>query len=738
MRCFLCKSDHGSPNGLVKHLKVIHGLCAGRTLYLKCGQVGCSHSFGSFSGFRKHLNKWHVSSSFESVEDDFSHPSSMLNTSNATHVEVSAEYESETESELPSPDLVNSCAAVISDLKAAGVGQSTVNSVVISMEELVQDIHQHAKETVIKTVFSDERETEMCKKVVACFQELENPFTILNSEYKRSNFFTSKWETVEPVECVVGSRFDTRRNKKTGTYDQVVVQDTFMYIPILSTLQSIFKSQYAAEMLKRPATDNSRLRDICDGSFFKSHPLFSTEKHAVQIQMFYDDFEVANPLGSKKGIHKLGAIYFTLRNFSPKWNSFLSNIHLCALFHAQDLKRYGFIEILAPVVRDIKVLESDGIDIPLYSGRVRGSVVQVTGDNLGLHGLFGLVESFSARYCCRFCLAEKDDFQTEFSEDSSKIVLRTKDMHTAHCQEIACNPSLPYVFGVKRTCLLNSLKYFHTTENFSVDVMHDLLEGVAQYELKCLFVYLKEKHVTLEELNSRIQSFDYGFMERNNRPVAVNLKEGSNDLGLNAIQSWCLLRNVPLIFGDLVTSTDQHWALLLLLLQIVNIVFSPLLSQGLCVYLKHLIVEHHKLFKKLYPQKRLLPKHHFLIHYPRCIQKIGPVLHSWCMRYEGKHNYFKKQLKSFKNITKTLAKKHQNHMAYSWRSSATFTRLDIGPGKMVSLNMVKGGSAIVHAMQVPSCIQVMKVNWAKQTGVFYRPLMVICGKVECEIPVLPD
>lgn len=71
--------------------------------------------------------------------------------------------------------------------------------------------------------------------------------------------------------------------------------------------------------------------------------------------MFYDDFEVANPLGSKRGIQKLGAIYFTLRNFSPKWNSCLANIHLCALFHAQDLKRYGFSEVLAPVVRDIKV-----------------------------------------------------------------------------------------------------------------------------------------------------------------------------------------------------------------------------------------------------------------------------------------------------------------------------------------------------------------------------------------------
>lgn len=726
MKCFLCKSDHGRPNSLVKHLKVIHGLCTGRTLYLKCGQVGCSRSFSRFSGFRKHLNKCHVSSSFDSAELDFSPVQSVTDTSTAANDDVVPEH-LEAESELSSADLVNSCAAVISDLKAAGVGQSVVNPVVNSMEEIVQDIQQHAKETVIKHVFSNERETEMCKKVEACFDELENPFSVLNSEYKRSKYLSDKWETVEPVECVIGSRFDTRRNKKTGTYDQAVVQDKFMYVPILSTLESIFKSQHVGEMLKKSDTCDSRLRDICDGSLLKT--LFSTEKHTVQIQMFYDDFEVANPLGSKRGIHELGAVYFTLRNFSPKWNSFLANIHLCALFHAQDLKRYGFSEILAPIVRDIKVLESDGIEIPLFGGYVGGSVVQVTGDNLGLHSLFGLVESFSARYCCRFCLAEKDDFQTEFSEDSPKIVLRTKDNHTAHCQEMSNNPLLPYVFGVKSSCLLNSLTYFHTTENFSVDVMHDVLEGVAQYELKLLFLYLKEQHLTLGELNLRIQSFDYGFMEKNNRPVAVNLGGESNDLGLNAIQTWCLLRNVPLMFGDLVTSTDQHWGLLLLLLQIVNIVFSPMLSQGMCVYLKHLIVEHHKLFKMLYPQKNLLPKHHFLIHYPRCIQKIGPVLHSWCMRYEGKHNFFKKQLKSFKNITKTLAKQQQNYMAYIWQSSTAFSRLDIGPGKMVSLDMVKGGSGSSIAMQLPNRVQVLKVNWAKQNGIVYRPHLVICGSV---------
>ena len=129
----------------------------------------------------------------------------------------------------------------------------------------------------------------------------------------------------------------------------------------------------------------------------------------------------------------------------------------------------------------------------------------------------------SARCCCRFCLAEKEDFQKEFYEDSLEIVLR----------------------------------------------------------------------------------------------------------------SLSLLRNLPLIFGDLVCPTDQYWYLFLLLLQIVNIVFSPMLSKGIAIFFKHLIAEHHRLFKHLYPNKRLLPKHHFMVHYPICILKIGPLLDIWGVFQKG-------------------------------------------------------------------------------------------------------
>ena len=114
----------------------------------------------------------------------------------------------------------------------------------------------------------------------------------------------------------------------------------------------------------------------------------------------------------------------------------------------------------------------------------------------------------------------------------------------------------------------------------------------------------------------RIQSFNDGYTERRNRPSGLKMDESSKHLGLNAIQSWSH-GNAPLILGDVVERNNNCWNLLLLLIQIVNIVFSPIITNGMTYYLKHLIIDHHKLFKSLFPDRRLIPKHHFMIHYPR-------------------------------------------------------------------------------------------------------------------------
>jgi len=40
--------------------------------------------------------------------------------------------------------------------------------------------------------------------------------------------------------------------------------------------------------------------------------------------------------------------------------------------------------------------------------------------------------------------------------------------------------------GVKRNCILNDIEGFHVTENWSLDVMHVILEGIVPVELSCI------------------------------------------------------------------------------------------------------------------------------------------------------------------------------------------------------------------------------------------------------------
>ena len=59
MKCFVCQAELTCSNMLVRHLRLVHGYLPGKNLCLKCVQSGCSSVFGTFSGFRKHLNTKH-------------------------------------------------------------------------------------------------------------------------------------------------------------------------------------------------------------------------------------------------------------------------------------------------------------------------------------------------------------------------------------------------------------------------------------------------------------------------------------------------------------------------------------------------------------------------------------------------------------------------------------------------------------------------------------------------------
>ena len=78
--------------------------------------------------------------------------------------------------------------------------------------------------------------------------------------------------------------------------------------------------------------------------------------------------------------------------------------------------------------------------------------------------------------------------------------------------------------------------YFDLTSGSLVpDVMHDLLEGMLQYETKLMLKqFINHDHYfTLSQLNQKIEAFELGFSEVKSRPSIISqitLQEGDNHL----------------------------------------------------------------------------------------------------------------------------------------------------------------------------------------------------------------
>lgn len=52
------------------------------------------------------------------------------------------------------------------------------------------------------------------------------------------------------------------------------------------------------------------------------------------------------------------------------------------------------------------------------------------------------------------------------------------------------------------------------------------------------------------------------------------------------------------------------------MLDIVDIIFAPVVDQSVVAHLRSKIQEHHMEFTRLYPDASVIPKMHFMVHYP--------------------------------------------------------------------------------------------------------------------------
>jgi hypothetical protein len=118
---------------------------------------------------------------------------------------------------------------------------------------------------------------------------------------------------------------------------------------------------------------------------------------------------------------------------------------------------------------------------------------------------------------------------------------------------------------------------------------------------------------------------------------------------------------------DLVDHNDKVYQLLLLLRYVVYYIMAPALSFGQVACMKTMIDDYIERRQELFSHVPLRPKHHYMSHYPWLTLKFGPLVRLWTLRFEAKHQYFKRCIRNshnFVNLSYMLARRHQLLQAY--------------------------------------------------------------------------
>ncbi|XP_055309646.1 uncharacterized protein LOC129573284, partial [Sitodiplosis mosellana] len=466
----------------------------------------------------------------------------------------------------------------------------------------------------------------------------------------------------------IGFRWVQTVDEKSGNVIRQYKQNTFQFIPPTAIVEAIFSDPEFVEMYEqneRHGCENGIYRDYCCGNISQQNAFLKKNPNALRLQLYTDDFEPCDALKSKAGLHKQCAFYMIIRNIPKKLQSKLSNIYLVALSDSNDFKNdsASIHNILEVITDDLKVLETVGVAV--NKKIIKGCLFAMSFDNLGGNATYGLVQSFKANYFCRFCECHREECKIMSKEDTSK--LRKSGSYNETCarllkEELDATESK----GVRLYCKLNDLQSFHMLENYTVDILHDLLEGAVPFTLHVIFDYCFENKLFKEfELQNMIQCFNYGPLNKKNIPSKLRMI--SKNLGQNATQLHCLMKNIPFILIEYIDKLKAIWNLVQSLLEILQIVFSEEITESDLNRLESSI-ECHTKFIVNDVKKDLIPKHHFLTHYVRAIRSMGPPIFTSTMRFEAKHQDLKKiaqNTNNFKNLNKTIAEKHQTLLSLS-------------------------------------------------------------------------
>jgi len=262
---------------------------------------------------------------------------------------------------------------------------------------------------------------------------------LLRTHHKRKRFYRDNFRYVEPLEKKVGE------NK----YGRLT---SYHYIPVRDTLQSLLQDESVFHCLTtHSSVSHDALTDIHDGYVYKQIQQTVKQLPFIQIILYQDAFEVVNPIGSARKMHKIVGVYMALANLPVHLRTNIDHLQLVLLCREADVNYFGQDKIFHCLVRDLQDLESNGLMVngQLYEVRL----ISFLGDNLGSHWLGGFSTNFSVNsYICRYCLVQR-------TQDSSSLcvtaAIRTPELYRDAVNSLS--DTVPSVQGIVRSSVFNSI-----------------------------------------------------------------------------------------------------------------------------------------------------------------------------------------------------------------------------------------------------------------------------------------
>ena len=289
----------------------------------------------------------------------------------------------------------------------------------------------------------------------------------------------------------------------------------------------------------------------------------------VYLQLYFDEVEPVNPIGTRTTIHKLGCFYWTLSNLPPWISSDMRMMHVVAFVAYLDIVEFGFSEVLNTISEDLKQLEK-GMKILTRSGKefiLFGKGMTFVADNLAYNAVMGFNESFSAGSCCSKCVIPQSMFKDRHEECFDELRTPSRCIENF---ELKCN-------GVRRVCELKT-NFFNPYENFTGDLHHDIFQGGLMHTLRVVLNDLIPDYLTINDLNYRINHFGYG-RDIDGKPSEISYDrvkdKSAGHFKQKYDQMFTLFRFLPLIIGDFIPVMDDTWLFLLDYLYLIFFLMSP-------------------------------------------------------------------------------------------------------------------------------------------------------------------